>query len=429
MTTPSFAGALIPADAPWYGGAVHTASASIWSPLAQPWNQQSPHQFSGAGGQDLRHLQLSPSFSGSSCPDQQGQPMYGMLGGQGLPAQHYGATGDHQPHYANMRGQDLSQYSLASTGVIDLREPQHGSMTRERRPSDVRHLQPSMRYGGREQLPPSQLGHSGEQYMGSTGSQESQLQQLPPHYVVAQCQGAGALAGPPGDYASMAEDVAAPRSGAYGGLALQKAHLGLPMGPPPASLPVGLSMLRLCDAEPRRCSSQANVAMEKASPSSSTDGVSSPASQAESSGPPSGDGSPGAWPSIGSMGHATRNCRPCAFTRASMGCKFGEQCNFCHMTADHPEVVRARPCKGKRERMKRMMASIKERVSENPDLFANGGIVLPAFVEANPRSRAAAMSQLAQVAADAYLGRAGLSAQVAANMARDEDDEDEEQEG
>lgn len=60
----------------------------------------------------------------------------------------------------------------------------------------------------------------------------------------------------------------------------------------------------------------------------------------------------------------------------------------------------------------RMMASIQEKVANDPDLFANGALTLPPFVEANPRSRASAMAQLAQVAADAYLGRAGVTSPV-----------------
>lgn len=62
--------------------------------------------------------------------------------------------------------------------------------------------------------------------------------------------------------------------------------------------------------------------------------------------------SPSAWrssyPSLGSAGHADRTCRPCAFARSTAGCKFGAECNFCHLVAEHPESVRMRPCKGER---------------------------------------------------------------------------------
>jgi len=107
-------------------------------------------------------------------------------------------------------------------------------------------------------------------------------------------------------------------------------------------------------------------------------------------------------PSLGSAGHAERACRPCAFARSLAGCKFGAACNFCHLVAEHPETVRMRPCKGKRERFKRTMAAIEGKIAQNPELLSNGGLSLPAFVDRNPQARARVMAQLAQVAAGAY---------------------------
>lgn len=115
-------------------------------------------------------------------------------------------------------------------------------------------------------------------------------------------------------------------------------------------------------------------------------------------------------PSLGSAGHAAGTCRPCAFARSSAGCKFGDSCNFCHLVSEHPESVRMRPCKGKRERFKRTMAAIEEQVSKNPDLLSGGGLSLPAFVDRNPQARARVMAQLAQVAAEAYRGAGSAGA-------------------
>mmetsp|Transcript_92610 Transcript_92610/g.267417 ORF Transcript_92610/g.267417 Transcript_92610/m.267417 type:complete len:248 (-) Transcript_92610:537-1280(-) len=119
------------------------------------------------------------------------------------------------------------------------------------------------------------------------------------------------------------------------------------------------------------------------------------------------------YPSAGSAGHAAGTCRPCAFARSPAGCKFGVSCNFCHLVTEHPESVRMRPCKGKRERFKRTMAAIEEKVAENPDLLSGGGLVLPAYVDRNPEAKARILAQLAQVAAEAYRGMAAERVRVA----------------
>lgn len=115
----------------------------------------------------------------------------------------------------------------------------------------------------------------------------------------------------------------------------------------------------------------------------------------------------GSYPSVGSAGHGLGKCRPCAFARSSSGCKFGAECSFCHLVAEHTEQVRMRPCKGKRERFKRAMAAIEGKVAQNPELLDDGALVLPAFVERNPHARERIMAQLAQVAAEA---RGGVAA-------------------
>mmetsp|Transcript_96011 Transcript_96011/g.277263 ORF Transcript_96011/g.277263 Transcript_96011/m.277263 type:complete len:178 (+) Transcript_96011:77-610(+) len=78
-------------------------------------------------------------------------------------------------------------------------------------------------------------------------------------------------------------------------------------------------------------------------------------------------------------------------------------------SARHPSSVvgerrcRTRPCKEKRERIRRRMAELEARVAADPALFHTaGGLRLPAGLEADARARSRAMAQLAQVAADAY---------------------------
>eukprot|EP00429_Kryptoperidinium_foliaceum_P084267 CAMPEP_0176233934 /NCGR_PEP_ID=MMETSP0121_2-20121125/26076_1 /TAXON_ID=160619 /ORGANISM="Kryptoperidinium foliaceum, Strain CCMP 1326" /LENGTH=368 /DNA_ID=CAMNT_0017573335 /DNA_START=57 /DNA_END=1164 /DNA_ORIENTATION=+ len=105
--------------------------------------------------------------------------------------------------------------------------------------------------------------------------------------------------------------------------------------------------------------------------------------------------------SVGSQGHASGSCRPCAFARSAAGCKFGAECQFCHEVADHPEAVRVRPCKGKRERFKRQMAAIERAIAEDPDLYDRGGLSLPALADRSDRARSRIMAQLQEAAAEA----------------------------
>mmetsp|Transcript_107319 Transcript_107319/g.300525 ORF Transcript_107319/g.300525 Transcript_107319/m.300525 type:complete len:265 (+) Transcript_107319:67-861(+) len=116
-------------------------------------------------------------------------------------------------------------------------------------------------------------------------------------------------------------------------------------------------------------------------------------------------------PSVGSAGHATGKCRPCIYVRRPAGCVQGASCSFCHVMDEHLEEAR-RPCKGKRERIKKVVALVEARVAADPDILTSGRFFLPTFVEVNPKLRAQVLAQLAQVAADAYRGagsRASLS--------------------
>jgi len=71
-------------------------------------------------------------------------------------------------------------------------------------------------------------------------------------------------------------------------------------------------------------------------------------------------------------------------------------------SAEEAPLPRGRPCKGKRERLNRAVASIEKRIAENPDLFSSSELRLPAFFDQNPQARARIMAQFADVAAMAY---------------------------
>lgn len=60
--------------------------------------------------------------------------------------------------------------------------------------------------------------------------------------------------------------------------------------------------------------------------------------------------------SIGSMKHEDDTCKPCLFFITEVGCGKGVECNFCHFT--HNRRARTKPCKGKRDRYKKIVNSI-----------------------------------------------------------------------
>mmetsp|Transcript_22135 Transcript_22135/g.63484 ORF Transcript_22135/g.63484 Transcript_22135/m.63484 type:complete len:181 (-) Transcript_22135:327-869(-) len=96
--------------------------------------------------------------------------------------------------------------------------------------------------------------------------------------------------------------------------------------------------------------------------------------------------------STGDDGAATPGCMDAAVEACDKASDLG--------TGRSPK--RRRPCKAKRDRMKRAMVVLEGRIEEDPDIFANGDFCLPADFERQPRARARSLARLAQVAADAY---------------------------
>jgi len=71
--------------------------------------------------------------------------------------------------------------------------------------------------------------------------------------------------------------------------------------------------------------------------------------------------------SIGSAGHET-SCKPCLFVFTKVGCQNGMFCTFCHFK--HKRENRPRPCKGKRNRFRKLleeMEKLKSEGAENPE--------------------------------------------------------------
>jgi len=63
---------------------------------------------------------------------------------------------------------------------------------------------------------------------------------------------------------------------------------------------------------------------------------------------------------------------------------------------------RSRPCREKRERIRKRMAAIEGAIAQDPDLFVSGSLQLPSFADQSPRMRARVMAKLAQIATEAY---------------------------
>jgi len=108
-----------------------------------------------------------------------------------------------------------------------------------------------------------------------------------------------------------------------------------------------------------------------------------------------------ALPSVGSREHAAGTCRPCAFARSHAGCRFGVSCNFCHVAEGHLAKERSRPCKGKRDRMRKAVAAIESRVADDPALLETGNISVPAIIERDKRANDRVLARLVTIAAAA----------------------------
>lgn len=75
-----------------------------------------------------------------------------------------------------------------------------------------------------------------------------------------------------------------------------------------------------------------------------------------------------AVPSLGSARHELEACKPCLFVHTEAGCQKGALCDFCHYP--HKRKSKPRPCKGKRDRYRRLLTRM-EGALENVDDASN----------------------------------------------------------
>lgn len=67
--------------------------------------------------------------------------------------------------------------------------------------------------------------------------------------------------------------------------------------------------------------------------------------------------------SAGSANHEFGTCKPCAFIRTNVGCLNGVDCEFCHFR--HSRRIKPRPCKGKRDRYRRIVAKMEQEMLDD----------------------------------------------------------------
>jgi len=73
--------------------------------------------------------------------------------------------------------------------------------------------------------------------------------------------------------------------------------------------------------------------------------------------------------SIGSAKHDEDGCKPCLFVHTHVGCQNGSNCEFCHFI--HKRKNKARPCKGKRERYRKLLLRMEEDALEGGSAIDN----------------------------------------------------------
>jgi len=69
--------------------------------------------------------------------------------------------------------------------------------------------------------------------------------------------------------------------------------------------------------------------------------------------------------SLGSLDHENNFCRPCLFVHTKVGCMNGPVCDFCHFP--HKRKNKPRPCKGKRDRYRKLISRMDQLNDQHPD--------------------------------------------------------------
>jgi len=100
---------------------------------------------------------------------------------------------------------------------------------------------------------------------------------------------------------------------------------------------------------------------------------------------------------LGSAGHASSACWPCAFVGTEVGCKQGILCKFCHASHDDTKKITLRPCKGRRERYRKFVKQFIDKIQADPSAFLQGELKLPPSIEHDPILKASFHSKLSSL--------------------------------
>merc|ERR1712176_473035 len=80
--------------------------------------------------------------------------------------------------------------------------------------------------------------------------------------------------------------------------------------------------------------------------------------------------------SLGSIKHDTGDCKPCLFynsKNSKTGCQNGIMCHFCHLS--HNRKNKPRPCKGKRERYRKLIQRMESLNCDPNTLKGNSALI------------------------------------------------------
>jgi len=99
--------------------------------------------------------------------------------------------------------------------------------------------------------------------------------------------------------------------------------------------------------------------------------------------------------SLGSSGHHDNECKACLFMHTKTGCHNGILCEFCHFW--HKRCRRKnklRPCKGKRDRYRKVVTRMEQAIEDNPDALDDEVDRLPPSIATNELLKTKLLSKM-----------------------------------
>jgi len=114
--------------------------------------------------------------------------------------------------------------------------------------------------------------------------------------------------------------------------------------------------------------------------------------------------------STGSVGHANGVCKVCIYFAGPDGCSSGVACSFCHLPhKPGKRKSKLRPCKGKRDRYRKLLTRLQQQVEEDPDGFNAENLDLPPSISSNEAGKAKLVARMELLASQVKAARAGAA--------------------